>query len=46
MPIAPLTDVYTDPHVVACTQAALRQQRSGPPVAQPSRGQLLAALSR
>jgi flavin-dependent dehydrogenase len=38
-------DVYSDPHVVACTQEVLRQRRSGPPAAQPTRDQLLAALA-
>jgi hypothetical protein len=38
-------DVYTDPRVVACTQEVLRQRGSGPPVAQPTRDQLLAALA-
>jgi hypothetical protein len=38
-------DVYSDPHVVARTQEVLRQRGSGPPVAQPTRDQLLAALA-
>jgi 2-polyprenyl-6-methoxyphenol hydroxylase-like FAD-dependent oxidoreductase len=38
-------DVYTDPHVVACTQQVLRQRGSGPPMTQPTRDQLLAALA-
>ena len=44
--ICPPEEVYTDPHVVACTRAALSQHGSGPPVDQPTRGQLLAALAR
>lgn len=35
--VCPPEEVYTDPHVVACTQQALRQHGSGPPVAQPTR---------
>ena len=35
-------EVYTDPHVVACTREALSRYGSGPPVAQPIREQLLA----
>lgn len=38
-------DVYGDPRVVACTQEVLRQRGSSPPVAQPTRDQLLAALA-
>ena len=37
-------EVYTDPYVVACTREALGRHGSGPPVAQPTRAQLLAAL--
>jgi hypothetical protein len=37
--------VYTDPQVVACTWDALGRHGSGPPVAQPTRAQLLAALA-
>jgi hypothetical protein len=37
-------EVYTDSRVVACTQEALRQRGNGPPMIQPSREQLLAAL--
>ena len=44
--VCPPEEVYTDPHVVACTRAALSQHGSGPPVAQPTREQLLAALAR
>ena len=44
--ICPPEEVYTDPNVVACTRAALSQHGSGPPVAQPTREQLLAALAR
>jgi len=39
-------EVYTDPHVVTSTQEALRHLGSGPPMAQPTREQLLAALAR
>ena len=38
-------DVYTDPQVVARTQEVLRHRGSGPPMAQPTRDQLLAALA-
>jgi hypothetical protein len=37
--------VYTDPQVVAATRAVLRRRGSGPPVAQPTRAELLAALA-
>jgi 2-polyprenyl-6-methoxyphenol hydroxylase-like FAD-dependent oxidoreductase len=40
----PPDEVYTDPQVVACTRAVLARYGSGPPVAQPTREQLLAAL--
>jgi hypothetical protein len=43
--ICPPEEVYTDPLVVACTRAALSRHGSGPPVAQPTRQQLLAALA-
>jgi hypothetical protein len=43
--LRPPEEVYTDPHVVACTQAALSRHHGGPPAAQPTRAQLLAALS-
>jgi 2-polyprenyl-6-methoxyphenol hydroxylase-like FAD-dependent oxidoreductase len=43
--VRPPEEVYTDPHVVACTREALSRYGSGPPVAQPAREQLLAALS-
>jgi hypothetical protein len=39
-------EVYTDPHVVACMREALSRYGSGPPVAQPIREQLLAALAQ
>jgi hypothetical protein len=42
----PPAEIYTDPQVVACTQEVLRQRGGGPPVAQPTREQLLAALAR
>jgi 2-polyprenyl-6-methoxyphenol hydroxylase-like FAD-dependent oxidoreductase len=38
-------EVYLDPHVVACTMAALDRGGNGPPMAQPSREQVLAALA-
>jgi 2-polyprenyl-6-methoxyphenol hydroxylase-like FAD-dependent oxidoreductase len=38
-------EVYADPQVVAATQAALQRYGSAPPVAQPTRAQLLAALA-
>jgi hypothetical protein len=38
-------EVYTDPEVVACTHGVLRQYGSGPSIAQPTREQLLAALT-
>jgi hypothetical protein len=43
--VCPPDEVYTDPHVVACTREALARHGSGPPVAQPTRAQLLAALA-
>ncbi len=33
--ICPPEEVYTDPHVIACTREAISQHGSGPPVAQP-----------
>ena len=44
--VCPPEQVYTDPDVVACTRQTLRQHGSGPPVAQPTREQLLAALAQ
>jgi hypothetical protein len=41
----PPGQVYTDPDVVAATQKALRQHGAAPPVTQPTREQLAAALS-
>jgi hypothetical protein len=38
-------EVYTDPHVVACTRVVLQRHGSGPSMAQPTREQLLAALT-
>jgi 2-polyprenyl-6-methoxyphenol hydroxylase-like FAD-dependent oxidoreductase len=38
-------EVYTDPQVVARTRAVLEQQETGPPMAQPTREELLAALA-
>jgi 2-polyprenyl-6-methoxyphenol hydroxylase-like FAD-dependent oxidoreductase len=43
--VCPPDEVYTDPQVVACTRDALSRHGSGPPVAQPTRAQLLAALA-
>ncbi|HEY7032188.1 MAG TPA: hypothetical protein VH482_12695 [Thermomicrobiales bacterium] len=37
-------EIYTDPAVVAATRGALRRHGSGPPMAQPTRDALLAAL--
>jgi hypothetical protein len=42
--LCPPEEVYTDPHVVACTREAL-SRAAGSPAAQPTRQQLLAALS-
>ncbi len=42
----PPDQVYADPQVVARTREAIRRPGTGPPVAQPTRGQLLAALAR
>ena len=39
-------EVYTDPQVVHRTQEVLRHHPSGPPMAQPAREQLLAALTK
>jgi hypothetical protein len=36
--------VYADPEVVAATREVLRHRRDAPPMAQPAREQLLAAL--
>jgi 2-polyprenyl-6-methoxyphenol hydroxylase-like FAD-dependent oxidoreductase len=44
--VCPPGEVYTDPDIVACTRQALSQRGNGPPVAQPTREQLLAALAR
>jgi hypothetical protein len=35
-----------DPDVIACTQETLRRHAAGPPVTQPTREQLLTALTR
>jgi 2-polyprenyl-6-methoxyphenol hydroxylase-like FAD-dependent oxidoreductase len=43
--VRPPDEVYTDPEVVACTRDALSRHGSGPPVVQPTRAQLLAALT-
>jgi 2-polyprenyl-6-methoxyphenol hydroxylase-like FAD-dependent oxidoreductase len=42
----PPEDVYTDPDVVACTRETLRRHGTAPPAAQPTREQLLIALTR
>ena len=44
--VCPPEEVYTDPDTVDCTRQAFSQHGSGPPVAQPTREQLLAALAR
>jgi 2-polyprenyl-6-methoxyphenol hydroxylase-like FAD-dependent oxidoreductase len=44
--VRPPEEVYTDPDVVACTRETLRQHGTAPPVAQPTREQLLTALTR
>ncbi len=44
--ICPPAEVYTDPDVVACTRETLRRHGAAPPVAQPTREQILAALAR
>ena len=44
--ICPPGEVYTDPDVVARTQETLRRHGTAPPVAQPTREQLLTALTR
>jgi hypothetical protein len=38
-------EIYTDPQVVAGTRAVLEHQETGPPVAQPTREELLTALA-
>jgi 2-polyprenyl-6-methoxyphenol hydroxylase-like FAD-dependent oxidoreductase len=42
----PPGEVYTDPNVVARTQETLRRHGTAPPVAQPTREQLLTAITR
>jgi hypothetical protein len=44
--ICPPVEVYTDPDVVDRTQETLRRHGTAPPVAQPTREQLLTALTR
>ena len=44
--ICPPDQVYTDPDVVACTHETLRRNGSAPPIAQPTREELLTALTR
>src|SRR5437764_241081 len=44
--ICPPEEVYTDPDVIASTQETLRRHGTAPPVAQPTREQLLTALGR
>ena len=41
----PPDDLYTDPYVVANTRETLRRHGAAPPVAKPTRKQLLTALS-
>ncbi len=43
--VCPPGQVYTDPDVVACTRETLSQHGAAPPVAQPTREQLLTALA-
>ena len=43
--LCPPEEVYTDPGIVARTRAAIREHGTGPPVAQPDRAALLAALA-
>jgi hypothetical protein len=43
--LCPPEEVYTDPYVVACTREALSRADGRPSAAQPTREQLLAALS-
>ena len=44
--ICPPGEVYTDPDVVARVQEMLRRHGTAPPLAQPTREQLLTALAR
>jgi hypothetical protein len=44
--ICPPEEVYTDPEVVARTHETLRRNGAAPPVAQPTREELLTALTR
>ena len=44
--VCPPDEVYTDPDVVASTRETLRRHGAAPPVAQPTRKQLLTALAR
>ena len=44
--VCPPEQVYTDPDVITCTQETLRRHGAAPPVAQPTREQLLTALTR
>jgi hypothetical protein len=44
--VCPPGEVYTDPDVVARTRETLRRHGAAPPVAQPTREQLLTALTR
>jgi hypothetical protein len=44
--ICPPGEVYTDQDVVARTQETLQRHGTAPPVAQPTREQLLSALTR
>jgi hypothetical protein len=44
--LCPPDEVYTDPHVVACTRAALSRPGGGPSAPRVPREQLLAALAQ
>jgi 2-polyprenyl-6-methoxyphenol hydroxylase-like FAD-dependent oxidoreductase len=44
--LCPPDQVYTDPEVVACTKEAVRRHGTAPPVARPTREQLLTALAQ
>jgi len=39
-------EVYTNGEVAACTREVLKHHPSGPPMAQPTRQELLAALAK
>jgi hypothetical protein len=44
--LCPPDQVYTDPEVVACTKEAIGRHGTAPPVARPTREQLLTALAQ